>query len=64
MKTLSIIADDKAAAINGGFLNTTFNQYGQTGGTASGAGSARLFKNEANTGQGLFVGIGKLGVRL
>ncbi len=64
MTTLSILADEKAEIISGGFLNTTFNQYGQTGGTATGNGSAKLFSNQANVGQGLFIGIGKLGVKL
>ncbi len=48
---LSPITDKQAESINGGFLNTTINQAGNT-------------KAVANTGQGFFVGIGSLKVKL
>jgi hypothetical protein len=64
MKNLAVLSDDKAEVLSGGFLNTTFNQYGQTGGNASGSGSANLFRNSASVGQGLLIGIGTLGVRV
>lgn len=65
MKTLAFIADDKAAAINGGFLNTTYFQQNQTatsgsvGNLSIGTSSASAFQGVAvgNTGTA-FVGIG------
>lgn len=44
---LSLINDQKAEAINGGFLNTTVNQNANNA--------------SASVGQGFFVGIGTLG---
>lgn len=63
MKTLTLIADDKAAAINGGFFNTTSFQQNQTSTSGSGGifgtSSASSFQAIAvgNTGTAL-VGIG------
>jgi len=46
---LSLINDQKAEAINGGFLNTTVNQSGTNA--------------SSYVGQGFFVGIGSLKVK-
>lgn len=64
MKTLALIADDKAAAINGGFLNTTNftqNQTASSGPAILGFSSASAGQsiNVGNTGSALF-GIGYL----
>lgn len=50
IKNFSAISDKQAEAINGGFLNTTVNNSGAYAKT--------------NVGQGFFVGIGSLKVKL